>query len=231
MALDLDDSSSIQAALAEVRERTGGRLDALFNNGGFGQVGAVEDLTRDALRQQFETNLFGWVELTNGVIPIMRAQGHGRIIMNSSVLGYAAFPYRGAYNAVKFALEGLTDTLRHELHGSGIHVSLIEPGPIESRFRENCIPHFEKHVHWLDSLHKARYESQLKRLAVQGPAVPFTLPPEAVLRRVLLALESVRPKPRYPVTVPAIAFWWLKRVLPVRTMDWVLRRASGSGQR
>ena len=112
LVLDLDDSASIGAAVTEVLERSGGRLDALFNNGGFGQVGAVEDLTRDALRAQFETNLFGWVELTNRVIPVMRRQGSGRIVMNSSVLGYAAFPYRGAYNAVKFALEGITDTPR-----------------------------------------------------------------------------------------------------------------------
>ncbi|MDE1982861.1 MAG: SDR family NAD(P)-dependent oxidoreductase, partial [Betaproteobacteria bacterium] len=144
LALDLDDSASIRAAVEALLARTGGRLDALFNNGGYGQLGAVEDLSRAALRAQFETNLFGWVELTNRILPVMRAQGHGRIVMNSSVLGYAAMPYRGAYNAAKFALEGLTDTLRHELHGSGIHVALVEPGPIESRFRENAVPHFER---------------------------------------------------------------------------------------
>lgn len=229
--LDLDDSASIHAAVDAVLAQTGGWLDALFNNGGFGQVGAVEDLTRDALREQFETNLFGWVELTNRVIPVMRRQGQGRIVMNSSVLGYAAFAYRGAYNAVKFALEGLTDTLRHELHGSGIHVALVEPGPIVSRFRENCLPHFEKHIDWRNSVHRAQYESQLARLRKPGPAAPFTLPPEAVLEKVIHALESPSPRPRYPVTVPAVAFWWLKRFLPVRAMDWVLMRASGGGRR
>ena len=231
LMLDLDDSASIRAAVTEILARTGGRLDALFNNGGFGQVGAVEDLTRDALRQQFETNLFGWVELTNLVIPAMRKQGYGRIVMNSSVLGYAAFAYRGAYNAVKFAVEGLTDTLRQELSGTGIRVILIEPGPIVSRFRENCLPHFEKHIDWRNSVHRARYEGQLARLRTPGPAAPFTLGPEAVVDKLLHALESPFPQARYPVTVPAVAFGWLKRFLSTRMMDWVLMRASGGGKR
>lgn len=231
LRLDLDDSASIRAAVAEVLARTGGRLDALFNNGGYGQVGAVEDLTRAALQAQFETNLFGWAELTNLVIPVMRRQGHGRIVMNSSVLGYAAFQYRGAYNAVKFALEGLSDTLRQELRGTGIEVSLVEPGPITSRFRANCLAPFERHIAWRDSVHRASYEAQMARLNMPGPAAPFTLPPDAVLARVVHALESRRPRPRYPVTVPAVAFWWLKRLLSVRAMDWLLMRASGGGKR
>jgi len=231
LQLDLNDSASIHAAVDAVLAQTGGRLDAVFNNGGYGQVGAVEDLTRDALREQFETNLFGWVELTNRLIPVMRQQGHGRIVMNSSVLGYAAFAYRGAYVAVKFALEGLTDTLRQELHGTGIHVALVEPGPIVSRFRENCVPHFERHIDWKNSVHRAQYESQLARLKTPGPAAPFTLPAEAVLEKVVHALESRSPRPRYPVTVPSWLFWWLKRLLSIRAMDWVLMRASGGGKR
>ncbi len=231
LLLDLNDTDSIRAAVDELLMRTGGRLDAVFNNGGFGQVGAVEDLTRDALREQFETNLFGWVELTIRIIPVMRRQGHGRIVMNSSVLGYAAFAYRGAYTAVKFALEGLSDTLRHELHGSGIHVALVEPGPITSRFRQNCMPHFEKHIDWRNSVHRAQYEAQMGRLNKPGPAAPFTLPPEAVLEKVVHALENPFPRARYPVTVPAVAFWWLKRLLPIRTMDRLLMRASGGGKR
>lgn len=229
--LDLDDSASIGAAVEEVLRRTNGRLDALFNNGGFGQVGAVEDLTRDALREQFETNLFGWLELSNLIIPVMRRQGQGRIVMNSSVLGYAAFAYRGAYNAVKFAVEGISDTLRHELQGTGIHVALVEPGPITSRFRENCLPHFQKHIDWQNSVHRAQYEGQMTRLNKPGPAAPFTLSPQAVLDKVVHAVESSRPKARYPVTVPAVAFWWLKRFLPIRWMDWLLMRASGGGKR
>jgi NAD(P)-dependent dehydrogenase (short-subunit alcohol dehydrogenase family) len=231
LQLDLDDAASIRAAVDELLARTGGRLDALFNNGGYGQVGAVEDLTRDALRAQFETNLFGWVELTNRLIPVMRRQGHGRIVMNSSVLGYAAFAYRGAYNAVKFAVEGITDTLRHELAGTGIQVVLIEPGPILSRFRENCLAPFERHIDWRHSIHRERYQAQLARLRKDGAAVPFTLGPQAVLDKLILALERERPRPRYPVTLPAVAFWWLKRLLPVRVMDWVLLKASGGGKR
>jgi NAD(P)-dependent dehydrogenase (short-subunit alcohol dehydrogenase family) len=231
LQLDLDDSASISAAAQAVLERTDGRLDALFNNGGFGQVGAVEDLTRNALRAQFETNLFGWVELTNLLIPAMRRQGQGRIVMNSSVLGYAAFPYRGAYNAVKFAVEGLTDTLRQELADTGIQVSLIEPGPIVSRFRDNCLAPFLKHIPWESSVHRAQYESQLARLRNPGPVAPFTLGPEAVVERLIHALDSDRARARYPVTVPSVLFWWLKRVLSTRAMDRVLLRASGGGKR
>jgi len=231
LRIDLDNTATIHAAVEAVLARTDGRLDALFNNGGFGQVGAVEDLTRESLRAQFETNLFGWIELTNLIIPAMRRQGHGRIVMNSSVLGYAAFAYRGAYNAVKFAVEGITDTLRQELHGSGIHVCLIEPGPISSRFRDNCLPHFERHIDWQQSVHRKRYEAQLARLRKPGPAAPFTLGPEAVLAKVVHALESERPRPRYPVTIPSVLFWWLRRFLTIRAMDWVLARASGGGRR
>lgn len=231
LVLDLNDSVSIRAAFDAIMARTEGRLDALFNNGGYGQVGAVEDLPRDALREQFETNLFGWVELTNLAIPVMRRQGNGRIVMNSSVLGYAAFPYRGAYNAVKFAVEGISDTLRLELKGTGIMVSLIEPGPIVSRFRDNCLAPFEKHIDWQHSIHRSQYEGQLARLRKPGPAAPFTLSPEAVLEKVVHALESPRPRPRYPVTVPSVLFWWLRRILSVRTMDKVLQLASGGGKR
>ena len=231
LQLDLDNPESIRVAVAEVMARNDGRLGALFNNGGFGQVGAVEDLTRDALREQFETNLFGWIELTNWIVPVMRKQGSGRIVMNSSVLGYAAFPYRGAYNAVKFAVEGISDTLRMELAGSGVHVSLVEPGPIVSRFRENSLPHFEKHIDWQGSVHRATYQAQLERLRAPGPVAPFTLGPEAVLAKVVHALESRWPRARYPVTVPSVAFWWLRRMLPTWAMDRLLRQASGQGRR
>lgn len=231
LALDLDDSDSIRAAVDEILSRAGGTLDALFNNGGFGQVGAVEDLPRAALRAQFETLVFGAAELTNLVIPAMRRQGHGRIVFNSSVLGYAAFPYRGAYVAAKFAVEGLADTLRLELASAGIRVSLIEPGPIVSRFRDNCVPHFLRHIDWRDSVHRVQYEAQMARLEKPGPAAPFTLPPEAVTAKLVHALENPRSRARYPVTAPAVAFWWLRRFLSTRAMDRVLLRASGSGAR
>ncbi len=231
LRLDLDDSDSIQRALNEVLERTQGRLYGLFNNGAYGQPGAVEDLTREALRRQFETNLFGWHELTCRVLPVMRRQGEGRIIQNSSVLGLVVMPYRGAYNAAKFALEGLSDTLRLELAGSGIHVALIEPGPIESRFRANARQAFHEHVDAAHSPHQDQYRAMQSRLEKPGPAAPFTLPPEAVLAKVVHALESPRPKARYYVTVPTYLFGYLRRILSTRMLDRVMLKVSGSGGR
>ena len=222
--LDLNDSASIQSAVDQVLEDTGGRLYGLFNNGGYGQSGAVEDLPRAALREQFETNVFGWIELTNRVLPVMRAQGDGRILQNSSVLGIVALPYRGAYNASKFAIEGFSDTLRMELHGSGVHVSVIEPGPILSKFRNNSYLAFQKHIDAAGSVHRQAYAAMEKRLTKEHAAVPFTLPPEAVLKRVIHALEARRPKIRYPVTVPTYVFAWLKRLLPHRGLDAAIRK-------
>ena len=227
--LDLDDPSSIQTGLGEALALTEDRLDALFNNGAYGQPGAVEDLSRDTLRAQLETNLLGWHDLTCRVIPIMRRQGQGRIVQNSSILGLVALPYRGAYVASKFALEGLTDTLRLELRGSGIQVSLIEPGPILSRFRENAHRAFKTYVRTETSVHREAYRRAEERLKKEGPAQPFTLPPEAVLRKLVHALESPRPKPRYYVTLPTYLFGTLRRALPSRGLDWLLRRVSSGG--
>ena len=231
LTLDLDDSESIHKAVGQVLERTGGRIDALFNNGAYGQPGAVEDLRREVLRAQLETNLLGTHELTCTVIPAMREAGGGRIIQNSSILGFAAMPYRGAYNCSKFALEGLTDTLRLELKGTGIHVSIIEPGPIRSRFRQNAYRNFIEYIDFENSPHRARYEKMIERLKKEGDAAPFTLGPEAVLKRVIHALESPRPRARYPVTFPTYLFGFLRRVLPNRALDWALLKASGEGSR
>lgn len=224
--LDLADSASIRSALRQVLEATGGVLYGLFNNGAYGQPGAVEDLSREVLREQFETNLFGTHELTNLVIPVMRRQGAGRIIQNSSVLGFAAMRYRGAYNASKFALEGLSDTLRLELRGTGIHVSIIEPGPILSRFRDNAYTMYRKNILVANSLHQETYRLMEARLQKEGPAVPFTLGPEAVVDKVVHALESRRPRARYYVTFPTYLFGYLKRVLPGRALDWMLGKVG-----
>lgn len=226
--LDLDDPANIREAVDLVMSKTGGRLYALFNNGAHGQPGAVEDLSREVLRAQLETNLLGWHDLTCRMIPVMRAQGYGRIVQNSSVLGLVTLAYRGAYVASKFALEGLTDTLRLELAGSGVHVSLIEPGPIQSRFRANGYEKFREHIDIEHSLHRERYRAAERRLLKEGPAQPFTLPPEAVLKKLIHALESRRPKPRYYVTVPTYLFGGLRRVLSTRGLDRVLKLASGS---
>ena len=222
--LDLDNSKSIKSAVDTIIEETGGTLYALFNNGAYGQAGAVEDLSREVLRQQFETNVFGWQELTNLVLPIMLKQGYGRIIQNSSVLGFVALKFRGAYTASKYAIEGLSDTLRQELIGTNIYISLIEPGPIESQFRANSFAAYKKNIDKEKSRFKSDYESTEKRLGKKGAAVPFTLPPEAVLKRVIHALESEKPKPRYYVTLPTYFFGYLKRILSTRLMDIILNK-------
>lgn len=226
LQLDIADSESIRRAVDEVLRRSGGTLYALFNNAGYGQPGAVEDLRREVLREQFETNVFGTVELTNRIIPVMRAQGDGRIIINSSILGFIALPFRGAYNASKYALEGIADTLRLELRGSGIHVSLIEPGPITSRFRANAHEMFKQRVNAEASFFRDTYLAMENRLTKPGPAAPFTLPPEAILEKVIHALESGRPQIRYPVTFPAHLFAVLKRLLPGAALDKLLGRVG-----
>lgn len=226
--MDLDDTHAIEQALTKILMLTGGRLDALFNNAAYGQPGAVEDLSRQALRDQLNTNVLGTQDLTNRVISVMRQQGHGRIIYNSSVLGLVAMAYRGAYNASKYAIEGLADTLRLELHGSGISVSLIEPGPIESRFRANAMQKYQQHIDKTTSPHQAVYTAMEKRLQKPGPAAPFTLGPEAVTHKLIHALESRRPKARYYVTFPTYLFAVLKRLLPARGLDAILRRVSKS---
>ena len=227
--LDLDSTDSIAEALDWVLDKTGGTLYALFNNGAYGQPGAVEDLTRDVLRQQLETNVLGWHDLTCKVLPIMRKQGYGRIIQNSSVLGLITLKYRGAYNCSKFALEGLTDTLRQELHGSNIFVSLVEPGPISSQFRVNAYNAFKENIDTENSAHKEVYAAVNKRLSkqdVERGNDPFTLEPEAVVKRVIHALESRRPKERYYVTFPTYLFAYLRRFLSARWLDHILRRVS-----
>ncbi len=223
--LDLDDPASITSALAEAQARSEGRIDALFNNGAYAIPGAVEDVPTEALRAIFETNLFGWHELTCQILPIMRAQGHGRIVQNSSVLGLAALRWRGAYVATKFALEGLTDTLRLELRDSNIHVSLIEPGPITTRFRQNTIPHFERWIDWESSPHAALYRDELlaRLYEPKGPDL-FELPPKAVTRKLVHALESRRPRARYPVTTATYLVGLARRGLPGAMLDWVLSK-------
>lgn len=230
LPLDLDSSSSIRAAVETVLARTQGRLYALVNNGAYGQPGAVEDLSRATLRAQFETNVFGTQELTNLVIPAMRTQGEGRIIQISSILGIVCFAYRGAYNAAKFALEALSDTMRLELRNTNIYVSIIEPGPITSRFRTNAYAAFKRHIDREHSVYREYYARVEKRL--EGPKpLPFTLPPEAVLKQAIKALEARRPKARYAVTFPTYLFAVLRRALPVRVLDTILATVSNSGGR
>ncbi|MEM6373222.1 MAG: SDR family NAD(P)-dependent oxidoreductase [Pseudomonadota bacterium] len=223
--IDYQDTSTIESGVAEVLAATGGTLDALFNNGAYGTPGAVEDLPTDALRAIFEANFFGWHTLTRAVIPVMRAQGYGRIVQNSSVLGFATLPWRGAYNSTKFALEGLTDTLRLEMRDTPIHVILIEPGPVTSDIRVNSIPHFERWIDWEASPRADQYRRGLrKRLYEDSGPDMFELPADAVFKKLRHAVESPRPSPRYFVTVPTHVIGALRRLLPTRAMDWVLTR-------
>ncbi|MBE9561563.1 MAG: SDR family oxidoreductase [Proteobacteria bacterium] len=226
LELDLTDSKSITNAVQKILELTDGKLYAVFNNGAYGQPGAVEDLTLEALRNQFETNVFGTHELTRQIIPIMRKLGEGRIIQNSSILGLVVLPYRGAYNASKFALEALSDTLRLELFNTNIFVSSIEPGPVLSKFRVNSHKMFQKHIDNQHSVHQKTYDKMQKTLLKEGPVVRFTLPPEAVLKRVVHALEAKNPQPHYYVTFSTYLLITLKRFLPHRAMDWVLRNVT-----
>lgn len=222
LLLDLADPESVQDAVYELMLRTNSELYAVFHNGAYGQAGALEDITRATLEKQFATNVFGWHQLTNMLLPLMRQRNEGRIIYNSSLLGYVALPFRGAYNASKYAIEGLADTLRLELADTDIKLSLIEPGPIESRFRANALQSLQDNVDIEKSPHRDKYQATIRRLSKPGPAAPFTLPPEAVLQKVIHALESAKPKPRYRVTFPAHLFWSLRRLLPTRLLDKVL---------
>ncbi len=225
--IDYSDPDTISDGLAEVLAATGGQLEALFNNGAFATPGAVEDLPTDALRAIFEANVFGWHELTRQVIPVMRAQGHGRIVQCSSVLGFVTLPWRGAYNSTKFALEGLTDTLRIEMMGTGVEVILIEPGPVTSKIRVNSIPHFERWIDWEKSPRAEQYRAKLlKRLYEHdGSKDTFELPPAAVTKKLVHAVEARRPRARYYVTTPTYMMGVLRRILPTRALDWVLSRS------
>jgi NAD(P)-dependent dehydrogenase (short-subunit alcohol dehydrogenase family) len=222
--LDLADSASISKGLEDTLAITNGQLFALFNNGAYGQPGAVEDLPVEALRTQFESNFFGTHELTTKVLKVMLAQGYGRIVTNSSVLGLVAAPFRGAYNASKFAIEGLTDTLRLELSDTPIHVSLIEPGPIESRFRANALVALKNNIDMEGSRHKKGYEEAITRLSTERPASSHTLPARAVVDKLIHALESPRPKVRYYVTIPTYGAALMKRLLPAFLLDKIMVR-------
>ena len=223
--IDYTKPETIASGLAEVLEATGGQLGALFNNGAHGTPGAVEDLPTDALRAIFESNFFGWHELTRRVIPVMRAQGHGRIVQNSSVLSFVTLPWRGAYNATKHALNGLTGTMRIEMADTPIHVIQIEPGPITSLIREKSIPHFETWIDWKNSPRAQQYaDSLIKRLYEDSGPDTFELPATAVANKLLTALTAPNPRPRYAVTTVTYLMAFLTRVLTTRAMERMLAR-------
>ena len=225
--LDYADESSIAAAADGVLAATGGKLDALFNNGAYAQPGALEDIRTDVLRAQFEANFFGWHELTRRVIPAMRKQGSGRIVMNSSVLGLVALGFRGPYNCTMFALEAYSDTLRIELAGSGIHVSVIEPGPIRTNFTRTALGYARRNIDLQNSVHRAYYSKRLTQME-HGGITTGELGPEAVLAALVRACEDRRPRPQYFVTTPTKALSMLKRVLPKSQLHRLMVRATGA---
>jgi short-subunit dehydrogenase len=222
--LDLTQAESVKSAITFVLNETRGTLDFLFNNGAYGQPGALEDLSTQALKAQFETNVFGWHELTKQIIPIMRKQGHGRIIQCSSVLGFVSMTYRGAYNASKYAIEGLSDTLRLELKSSNIAVVLLQPGPINTQFRANALKAFKENIADIKSIHQNQYQQQIERLSSKTSNAKFTLEAEDVTKALIHALESKRPKIRYRITVPTKLFAIFKRILPTRWLDNLLSK-------
>lgn len=217
--LDVNDSASIVTAFSTILGMTSGRIDVLINNAGYGQAGAMEDISREVMRQQFETNVFGLLELTNLVIPVMRQQGQGRIINVSSILGIISLPMRGAYNASKYAVEAISDTLRLELAASGIEVITIEPGPIVSKFRDNCVDGSLKHIELSTSVFSKQYQAMLTTYKNAKKDSMFTLGTDAVIKKFIHAIESKKPKAKYPVTFPAYLFIFLKRTLTTRMLD------------
>jgi len=221
--LDLADAASIAACAEETLALTDANLDALFNNAAYGQVGAVEDLTPDLLSRQLQVNVIGTHDLTRRLIPAMRAAGRGRIVQCSSVLGFVAVPYRGAYCASKAALEALSDAMRHEFAGTGIHVSIVEPGPIRTRFVEHALANFRATVDIDGSAHRETYRARLAAMEAGGRAT-FKLEPEAVAIKLVHAVESPRPRRHYMVTVPTYLAAAGKRFLPGSLADWLAQR-------
>lgn len=226
--LDLRYSESIDQGIEQTLELCDGKLFALFNNGAYGQPGAVEDLSREALRKQFETNLFGTHELTVKLLPHM-CEEDARIVQNSSILGFTAMPMRGAYNATKFALEGLSDTLRIELSETNTKVILVEPGPIDTNFRENALQALEENVDFSKSRFQKQYQGALFRLRKSGPSSRYTLGPEAVTKCVIHALESSKPKTRYRITFPTKLFAAIGPFTPTRWLDSIMVSVAKSG--
>lgn len=227
LLLDYADHATISACVEDVKKRTDGKLTALFNNGAYGQSGAVEDLPVEALREQFEVNVLGWHELVLQVLPMMRAQGSGRIVQNSSVLGLIALKWRGAYIASKVAVEALSDTLRLELRGTDIHVITLNPGPIDSEFAANSAKNMRKNIDIENSVHKASYARHLAMLDSGGTDSRVKLGPNAVCDKLIWALESPWPKAHYYVTFPTHLLATLRRILPQRMLDRFLIFASG----
>ena len=224
LELDMADPKSNEHAVHILREATGGSLKALVNNAGFGQPGALEDLSRDQMRQQFEVNVFGLQELTNRLLPDLTAEGDGRLVHVSSVVGRVALPFMGIYSASKFAVEAMADAQRVELDGTGVKVCLVEPGPIVTRFSVNAVDQGAEALLKVNSRFQDLYKQGLDERKNAGSTKPFALPPEAVAKKIAHALTSKRPRRRYKVTFPAYLGSVLSRAAPDALIDAILIR-------
>ena len=217
MLLDVTKPDTIKSVIDEVLAQDG-KIDVWFNNAGYGQIGAIEDISTDLLREQFETNVFGLHEATIQVLKVMRKQGYGKIIQHSSILGLVSMPFRGVYNASKYAVEGLSDTLRLDLDGTNIYVALLNTGPIESDFRKNAIKTLDN-LDIENSRFKDRY---IMAKSGKSKRVPFALKADAVASVVHRIILSNKPQPRYYITKASYILAFLKRILPTSLMDRIL---------
>jgi short-subunit dehydrogenase len=222
LLLDVTLPTHIEQVIAHVLNADG-KIDVWFNNAGFGQAGFLEDITTEVLKEQFETNVFGLHECTHQVLKVMRAQGYGKIIQHSSVLGLVSLSARGAYNASKYAIEGLTDTLRLEYYNENIYFSLLNTGPITSKFRENALKKLEQNV----TIEASRYAKSYKaRLSGENPKVPFNEEPISVAKVVYKIIQTKKPKPRYYITKATYILGFAKHILPTRLLDKLLLKIN-----
>jgi len=222
MQLDVTKPRQIEEVITHVLAKES-KIDVWFNNAGYGQAGAIEDIKTDILKEQFETNVFGLHECTRQIIPVMREQGHGKIIQHSSVLGLISLFGRGAYNASKYAIEGLTDTLRLELEGTNIHAVLLNTGPITSNFRITAMKKLQENVDIKNSVFQKEYE---KNLQGKHKKVPFNEEADAVASIVHKIIRTEKPKPRYYITKATYILGYMKRIVSTHILDKILAKLS-----
>lgn len=220
LQLDVTDESSMRAAVATI-EQAHGAIGVLVNNAGYGQDGAIEAVPIDAVRRQFETNVFGLVRLTQLVLPGMRHRGSGRIINVSSMGGRLVLPGGGFYHATKFAVEAISDALRFEVRPFGVHVIVVQPGPIKTRFEETSIGTMTEPS---DGSPYAAFDAGVAERVRRTYAGSMAAPPERVARVIERAITARRPRSRYPVTAAGRALMTARRVLPDQAFDALLRR-------
>jgi len=223
--LDMSDLSSINPTITKIFQDHMGDIDAIFINAGYGQPGALEDLPLEALKKQFDVNLFAPFEIAKSVIPFFRQRGEGKIIFNSSILGFISLPYRSAYNSSKHALESIASTLRLELKSTNIFISVIQPGPIDTKFRSTSFSMFDKYIDQKESHHQSQYVFMIDRLTSLKASTGFTLSPSSCSSVVKKIMLSPKPKNYYRITFPTKLFYWLDKILPSTLMDRLLYKS------